>query len=140
ETRTASAPWVDDESTELRVERDFPGDSAHREIANHPVAVVARSLDSAASKRQNRELRRVQEMWRREVCVALLVSRIDAPGVDRDVDRRSREVGFVDREIGIPAPKLTKNLRDDQVADREPNARACTVDFPRLRVHGRTSF
>src|SRR5262249_16908513 len=70
------------------VERHWLGYATNGEVTRHAEGAVQISGDARAGKAHRREIRRVEEVGRTQVIVALLLSRVDRGHIDRDVDLR----------------------------------------------------
>src|SRR5581483_11953772 len=91
------------------------------------LAVAARRADGAALVGQRRVGLGVEEVAGAEVPVPLLVTGVDAGGLDRHVDRGvERVLADLDRagEVGEPAP----GLADHEVADGEADLAVAGVE------------
>ena len=78
-------------AVELERDLDLLGDTEHGEVADqHPLPVTL--LGSGADEGDRRVLLHVEEVGAAQVVVALLVARVDARGLDRDLDRALGQV------------------------------------------------
>src|SRR5260221_6480400 len=108
---------------ESRVEGDWLGHAAHGQIPAHLIVLTHDMLDTNTLERDRGISRHVEDVRRAYTAVALWVSRIDAGGVDRDIDPRVARVELNDVHVAAHSLVLHLNRDSPHLADGEPRVR-----------------
>src|ERR1019366_1425005 len=121
ETDPLSHRWLLCAIGVLDIERHRPGDPAHRQIARDFEA-VASSLDHRALEDELGVLLHIEEVGRPKVRVAPRLLRVDARGVDLDLEARVLRSLLVEDQRAAPPRELPLDRCKHQLAHREVHA------------------
>src|SRR4051795_6737180 len=123
------APRVIGGAGQLEVDGDGIGLAVDREVADQGVDVVVRLLDLGRGELDGRVDLDVEEVGAAQVRVTVLVARVHAVRVDRQMDAAVRRVLLVEVHLAAVHLELATDVDDHGVLRREAQAAVGGVDL-----------
>src|SRR6185312_14446860 len=118
-----ATPRVANFALELGLQRHRARDVLDGEVARDREVPGRVAIHARAAKDDLRMLRRVEEVRRAQVVVALLLAGVDACGIDLDLDAGLAWIRVVEVERAAVDAETTFDARDHQMLDGELNVR-----------------